>query len=124
MNADSTNRSIRRHATVQAARALVLAFLRLIALGLLAVGVVMVASRLLYGQLGNSDLSAAWRVFVGIGQSHGIYLGLPLAVAGLTLALLSHRLSHWIVRPPEPGCARCGYDSLDDGGRCTECGYR
>lgn len=115
---------LRRHNRVHTVRAVVLAALRLIALTLTIVGVVMVANRLLFGQLSNGDLSAAWRVFWRAGQTHGIYLGLPLAVAGVALAMLSRRLAHWIVQAPAMGCANCGYETLDEDGRCAECGYR
>ena len=124
MTTDSTNRSIRRHEKIHTVRAVVLAVLRLIALALTIIGVVMVANRLLFGQLSNGDISAAWRVFLRAGQTHGIYLGLPLAVAGVALALLSRRLAHWIVQAPAMGCANCGYETLDEDGRCAECGYR
>tara|TARA_R100001198_G_scaffold92475_1_gene71861 strand:+ start:311 stop:610 length:300 start_codon:yes stop_codon:yes gene_type:complete len=98
--------------------------LRLVGLSMVTIGLVMVVNRLLFGLWGTGNIAQGWSNWMGIGQWHGIFFGVPLLGAGVTLALLSGRLSHWIVRAPAMGCARCGYETLDDEGRCSECGYR
>ncbi len=104
-------------------RAVVLASIRLIALAMVTIGLVIAANRLLYGLLGASQLSAAWTVFSRMGETHGVYLGLPLMGVGIAMAILSRRIARWVARPPSRGCPRCGYETLDESGRCSECGY-
>lgn len=111
------------HERVLALRAVVLGGIRLAALAMVSVGIVMVTNRLLYAWLGTGEISSSWRVFNRIGETHGIYLGLPLMAVGIALGLLSERIARWVVRPPVRGCPRCGYETLDEAGRCSECGY-
>lgn len=112
------------HARVHTARAIVLGLIRLAAMIMFVVGLVLVFNRLLYGIFGVSDLSASIMVFRDIGETQGMYLGLPLVALGVLLGLMSRRLSHWVVHAPEFGCAGCGYETLGDDGQCSECGYR
>ncbi|MCA9275187.1 MAG: hypothetical protein KDA29_04100 [Phycisphaerales bacterium] len=112
------------HARVHGIRAAVLGVIRLIALAMVVIGVLLVLNRLLYGVLGVGDVTAAFNIFVGIGETQGMYVGLPLIAVGCVLGWISRRLSHWVVRAPEIGCAGCGYETLGDDGQCSECGYR
>lgn len=112
------------HAKVHRVRAIVLGMLRLVGLSMVTIGLVMVVNRLLFGLWGTGQIAQGWSNWSDIGQWHGIFFGVPLLGAGVTLALLGGWLSHWIVRAPAMGCARCGYETLDDEGRCSECGYR
>lgn len=106
------------------ARALTLAVLRAVAVTLIAWGAVQIASRLLYGLLGNNNLPSAWNVWNSIGETHGIFRGIPVLALGiaLALALLSAPLARWIIRPPAPGCPRCGYNHNNASTPCPECG--
>jgi len=81
-------------------------------------------NRVMFGILSNGDLSSAWKVWKGIGEWHGVFLGLPLVAVGLGLGFSSGALTWWIVRPAPRGCPACGFGEVDDEGRCTECGYR
>ncbi len=112
------------HARTHTARAIVLSVLRAIGVVLIGIGLVMVFNRLLFGLWGTGNIAQGWSNWTSIGQSHGIFLGVPLTGLGVLLALLSGWLAHWIVRAPGIGCGRCGYETLDGDGRCSECGYR
>jgi hypothetical protein len=116
--------TLQNHARVHAVRAIVLGLIRFAAMVMVVVGLVMVFNRVLYGMFGVSDLSASIMVFRDIGETHGMYLGLPLVAFGVVLGVMSRRLSHWVVRVPEIGCAGCGYETVGDDGQCSECGYR
>ena len=98
--------------------------LRLVALTMIVVGVVMIANRVLFGLWGTGNLPQAWSSWMGNGEWHGIFFGVPLTGAGVILAVFSAWLSRWIVQAPAMGCARCGYASLGEAGMCSECGYR
>jgi len=113
-----------RPTSVNPARAVCLAVVRLAAAGLIAVGGAMVANRLLFAVVGNGDLKTAWTSWMGNGESHGIFAGLPLLALGLALAFAGRRLTRWIVTPPEPGCPRCGFEVAQDAAVCPECGQR
>jgi len=110
------------HDRVQSVRAWVQWGLRALGVAAAGVGGVMVANRVCYALLGPGDITNAWNLWNGIGDFHGVFLGAPLAVAGVGAALLAPTLARWIVRPPERGCAACGHGDLDDSGRCSECG--
>lgn len=112
------------HARVHGIRATVLGVIRLIALAMVVIGVVLIYNRLLYGVLGVGEITAAFNTFVGIGETQGMYLGLPLIAVGLLMGMRSERLARWAVRMPEMGCANCGYATLDENSKCSECGYR
>ena len=112
------------HTRVHRARARTLMVLRAIAVVLIGTGLVMVFNRLLFGLWGTGNIAQGWSNWMGIGEWHGIFLGVPLTGLGVALALLSGWLSRWIVRAPGMGCGRCGYETLDEDGRCSECGYR
>ena len=116
--------TLQNHARVHAARAIVLGMIRFFALVMVVVGLVLVMNRVLYGIFGVGDLSASITIFRDIGETQGMYLGLPMLAMGVLLGLMSRRLSHWVVRAPELGCAGCGYESLDENSKCSECGYR
>ena len=115
-----TNTHYRTHAT----RAIVLGVLRAVSLIMVAAGTVMVLNRFIFGLLGMGDLASAWSNWMGAGAWHGVFMGVPLVAVGVALALSSRRLAAWIVRPPGTGCPGCGYATLDEDGRCSECGYR
>lgn len=85
-------------------------------------GVFMVSARALYALLGTGRFSSAWTVWEGIGQTHGVFRGLPLIAIGLALVLFGRALVRWVVAAPERGCPGCGYESRP--GVCPECGYR
>lgn len=112
------------HRVVHVYRSIALGSLRAIALAMITVGMVMVFNRILFGLWGTGNIAQGWSNWSDIGQWHGIFFGVPLACAGVALALLSSWLAHWIVRAPAMGCAKCGYETLDEQGRCSECGYR
>ncbi|MEM7630330.1 MAG: hypothetical protein AAF356_13070 [Planctomycetota bacterium] len=110
------NRTLPTRAALQAA-------LRLAGLALAAWGAVQITSRLLFGTLGNQQLSAAWTVWNGIADTHGIFRGLPIFLLGAALLAAAKPLATWIVRPPAQGCPRCGYARERDE-PCPECGER
>lgn len=110
------------HLRIHRFRCVVLGVVRSVALLMLMVGFVMVANRVLFGYIGEGSMSGAWGSWVGIGTWHGVFMGVPLIVGGIGLGLTSRWLAAWIVQAPPPGCANCGYGSLDDQGRCSECG--
>lgn len=122
---DTTERTHpRRHTRVHTFRAVVLAILRSVGLVMVTVGVVMIANRILFATWGMGNIAQVHSTWMGIGETHGMFLGVPLMAVGVALALLSRRLSHWIVQAPATGCANCGYETLDENDRCAECGYR
>jgi len=112
------------HSTVHTARAIVQWFLRVCSVVLVVWVIVLIGNRVLFGVLGSGYLSAAWKVWMNTGEQQGIFLGLPMLLVGAGLGFFSSGLARWMVRPPARGCARCGYETLDDQGRCSECGYR
>ncbi|MCC5823619.1 MAG: hypothetical protein LAT64_10220 [Phycisphaerales bacterium] len=93
-------------------------------------GVFMVSARLLYGTIGTGQLRMAWTTWMDIGQTHGVFRGLPLMGIGLVLIVFGRPLARWIVVPPGTGCPACGYPASGDAEPgcaepgCTECGYR
>ena len=104
-------------------RAIVLGCLRALSTLSIAVALVMIGNRLLFGMLSSGSIEDAWSVWTGIGAWHGVYLGLPLFFVGLAGALASDALAEWIVRPPGQGCPGCGYASeAPAGAPCPECG--
>ena len=103
---------------------MVLGAIRVVALVMIVVGLLMIGNRVLFGLWGVGDIKQGWKMWMSNGQWHGMFLGVPLMSAGVLLAFLSAWLSAWIVRAPGIGCARCGYETLDEDGRCSECGYR
>ncbi|MHA7814230.1 MAG: hypothetical protein ACX94C_12675 [Phycisphaerales bacterium] len=121
MRGDDTSE---RHTRIHRSRAIVLGVLRCGALVMVVVGLILVANRVLFGLWGTGNITQGWSSWRGIGQWHGIFLGVPLVGAGVLLGFFSTRLSGWIVRAPGMGCARCSYETLDENGRCSECGYR
>ncbi|MEZ6165103.1 MAG: hypothetical protein R3B67_11780 [Phycisphaerales bacterium] len=54
-----------------------LGVIRLIAAAMVVIGVLLVLNRLLYGVLGVGDVTAAFNIFVGIGETQGMYVGRP-----------------------------------------------
>jgi hypothetical protein len=118
------DRSNDRHWRVHRVRAIALGLLRVIAITMITAGLILIANRLLFGLWGTGNIAQGWSNWMGNGQWHGIFFGVPLTGAGIALALLSRWLSHWIVRAPGMGCGRCGYATLDEEERCSECGYR
>jgi len=112
------------HSTVLTARAVVQFLLRLCSVVLVLIGLVLIGDRILFGIMGNSEIKSAWTIWRNTGQWHGIFLGVPILVVGAGLGFFSAGLSRWMVRPSARGCSQCGYATLDDEGRCSECGYR
>ena len=110
--------------SIQTLRLVVLLALRLVSVALVVWGLVLVGNRLLYGVLGNGDVTAAWSSWMSNGEWHGVFLGGSLCVVGGGLGLASGWLAQWIVRPAPRGCPSCGFGEVDGEGRCTECGYR
>ncbi len=100
-------------------RAVSLWGVRLLAAGLIVYGCYLVSARLLFGLIGNGDLTFAFRVWNGIGSDHGVYRGVPMIGVGVFLAVTGPRLVRWIITCPESGCPRCGYPGT---GKCPECG--
>jgi len=84
----------------------------------------MVLNRMLFGVLASGNFVDSWTIWTGIGATHGVYLGLPLVVVGVVLGFMSTRFARWVVQPPAMGCGCCGYATIDEDGRCSECGYR
>jgi hypothetical protein len=113
-----------RHTKIHRSRAIVLGVLRSCSLIMIVVGLVMVANRILFGLWGTGNIAQGWSNWMGVGTWHGIFLGVPLTGVGILLGFFSARLAGWIVRAPGLGCARCSYETLDENGRCSECGYR
>ncbi|MEX0876600.1 MAG: hypothetical protein WD114_03990 [Phycisphaerales bacterium] len=111
------------HTAVHRTRAIGLGVLRTVSAIMVIIGLLMALNRMLFGLLGTGDLSDAWTVWREIGSLQGVFLGLPLIGVGVLVGLYSDRLTHWIVRPPAKGCSRCGYATLGEDGRCSECGY-
>ena len=103
------------------ARAVALWAIRSIGLALTGWGVFMVSARLLYGTLGTGQPRTAWTVWMDVGQTHGVFRGLPLIAIGLALAFFARGLARWIVAVPGSGCPGCGYERTT--GDCPECGY-
>ena len=116
--------TLQNHARTHAARAIVLGMIRFCAMVMVVVGLVLVLNRVLYGVLGVGEIAAAFNTFVSIGETQGMYLGLPLIAVGLLMGMRSERLARWVVRMPAMGCANCGYSTLGEDGKCSECGYR
>ena len=111
-----------RRESVHGIRAALLALFRLVAVVLLAWGGVRIANRVLFAVLGNGDLSFLWKAWTGVGEDHGVFLGVPMVMVGLVLALLGRRIVVWVVRPPETGCVSCGYAVERGMEECPECG--
>ena len=108
-------------ARIQAARAATIWVIRALSLAMITWAVIAIGARLAWGTLAGSNLRQAWLVYTGIGEHHGIFLGVPTLAVGIALALLSNRLAVWIIRAPAPGCPRCGYAD-PDADTCPECG--
>lgn len=98
----------RHHRRIHTSRAIVLGVLRTLSLLMITVGLVMIVNRLLFGLWGTGNIAQGWSNWMGIGQWHGIFFGVPLAGAGVILAFTSGWLSRWIVRAPAMGCAAAG----------------
>ena len=103
-------------------RAAVQGLIRLLALGMLVVGAVGLGNRVVFAVRGRGDMRAAWTAWQGIGAAHGVFLGVPLLVVGMALAIWSAPITRWAVRPPAEGCVGCGYAVSADAAACPECG--
>lgn len=113
----------------QTLRMLVLGALRLASIGLLAWGAIQLGTRLTFGLLTPGPFSDAWESWRDIGETHGVFRGIPILLVGAALAGASRPLTHWVIRAPAQGCPRCGHDTSSPARdsaspRCTECGYR
>ncbi len=113
-----------RGGSVHGIRAGLLAVIRVVAVVLLAWGGFRVVSRVLFAVLGNGDIRTAWTVWTGAGESQGVFQGVPMVMVGIALAVLGRRIVVWVVRPPEWGCASCGYAVAANDVVCPECGRR
>jgi len=116
--------------TTRAARTVTLWALRLVGLWLITWGLFQIGTRLTFGISGsifnNGSLRDAARTWTGIGETHGLFRGLPTLLLGIALALASKHLARWIIRPPSHTCLRCDHP-LSEGDhpvptRCPECG--
>ncbi|RNC80666.1 MAG: hypothetical protein ED559_02345 [Phycisphaera sp.] len=111
-----------RSQNVLATRAVTLWVLRAVSIFLMVYGVFLVLARITHGLI-QRDGWVSMTAYMGVGSDHGIVRGFPMALAGVVLALLSRKLSRWIVAVPESGCVRCSYPRLGKPGICPECGY-
>lgn len=107
---------------VQQLRATLIGLFRLLAVGLIAYGLFLIAARFAFGLIGSGNLTSVFRVWRGIGEGHGIFRGIPMILIGFVFAIKSRSLAKWIVRPPESGCINCGYPTPQDTKACPECG--
>ena len=107
---------------VHGIRAVLLGLVRLVSVGLVLWGAFGIGNRLLYAVVGNGDLKQAWTAWMGAGESHGVFSGVPMVMIGLGLAIWSRPLVRWVVRPAELGCPRCGHEVMAGLDRCPECG--
>lgn len=106
---------------VRAVRAFTVWTARIIAIAMITTGLIGVGERLMYG-FSIGDVTSAWRVFVGIGEAHGIYRGLPLVTVGAALGLAARPLARWAIPLPDRGCPACAHAATTEDGICTECG--
>jgi hypothetical protein len=107
---------------VHTARALATWALRGAAIALLAVGCYLFLKRLVFGLM-VTDMEAAFRVWMEIGEGHSASRGIAMMIIGAALALLSGRVARWAIVCPARGCPGCGYPQ-PEGEICPECGMR
>jgi hypothetical protein len=113
-----------RSGTVHGVRAVVLWLVRAAGVALILFGVYLVGARLAFAVLGTGRVTQAWGNWMGLGEDHGVFRGLPMIAVGVVLASGSRRLATWIVAAPGSGCPRCGYETSATPGPCAECGWR
>ncbi len=103
-------------------RAIALWTVRAVAVVLVCYGVYLILARLVFAFVvsPNPGFSNV-QMWMGTAEDHGWVRGWPMVGVGLTLALLSRRLTRWMIGVPDSGCPCCGYS--DRAPRvCSECG--
>lgn len=115
--------------TILLIRFLVQGFLRLTAVVIIAIGVMLFLSGLLFG-VSTAVLSGGARTVHQPTPLDIIGTGLSIStmfcpvIFGLLLAWQSKRLARWIVPALRSECPQCGYNlHLIKGDLCPECGY-
>jgi hypothetical protein len=112
MTADAINRN----------RARIKWVVRGVAAVLLTFGAYLVLKRVGY-LAGSGDFGSVFRYHSGdMGETNSMYRGLALLLVGGGLALLSDRVSRWIVTLPVTSCPRCGHHRGPGATSCPECG--
>jgi hypothetical protein len=106
--------------TVHSVRAVTTWALRLLGVLIVAWGLYLALQRVIFG-FNTGELSSAWIIYDGIGDSHRVSRGIAAACIGGVIAATADIISAWAIVAPRRGCPRCGYAG-GEGGVCPECG--